>query len=114
MRASFGLSARFEVTVATTEMVQVRINKRVKQQATKALATVGLSVSDAVRVLLTRVAAEKALPFEIKAPNAVTAAAMWEARKGRRRSFHNVSDLMADLNSKAGTKPLTVSGAARR
>ena len=74
----------------------------------------GLSVSDAVRVLLTRVAAEKALPFEVRTPNAVTAAAMREARKGGLPSFDSVSDLMADLNSKAGTKPLTSSGAARR
>ena len=85
--------------MATTEMVHVRIDKRVKQQAAKALATMGLSVSDAVRVLLTRVAAEKALPFEVKAPNAVTAAAMREARKGGLPSFHSVSDVMADLNA---------------
>jgi DNA-damage-inducible protein J len=59
----------------------------------------GLSVSDAVRVLLTRVATEKALPFEVKAPNAATAAAMQEARNGGLRSFRNVSHLMADLNA---------------
>jgi len=82
--------------VATTEMVHVRINKRVKQQATKALATMGLSVSDAVRVLLTRVAAEKALPFEVKVPNA---AAMREARKGGLPAFRSVPDPMADLDT---------------
>jgi DNA-damage-inducible protein J len=59
----------------------------------------GLSVSDAVRVLLTRVAAEKALPFEVKVPNAKTAAAMQEARKGGLPSFDSVPDLMADLNA---------------
>jgi DNA-damage-inducible protein J len=80
-------------------MVHVRIDKRVKAKATKALATMGLSVSDAVRVLLTRVAAEKALPFEVKAPNPVTAAAMREARKGGLPSFRRVPDLMADLNA---------------
>lgn len=68
--------------MATTEMVHVRVDKRIKLRAAKALATMGLSVSDAVRVLLTRVAVEKALPFEVKAPNATTAAAMQEARKG--------------------------------
>ena len=88
-----------EVNVATTEMVHVRVDKRVKARASKALATMGLSVSDAVRVLLTRVAAEKALPFEVKAPNASTAAAMREARKGGLRSFHSVSGLLADLNA---------------
>jgi DNA-damage-inducible protein J len=84
--------------MATTEMVHIRIDKRVKARATKALASMGLSVSDAVRVLLTRVAAEKALPFEVKVPNATTAAAMREARRGGLASFHDVPGLMADLN----------------
>jgi DNA-damage-inducible protein J len=85
--------------VAATEMVHVRIDRRVKAQAAKTLAAMGLSVSDAVRVLLTRVAAEKALPFEVKVPNAETVAAMRDARKGRLRSFDTVRDLMADLNA---------------
>jgi DNA-damage-inducible protein J len=85
--------------MATTEMVHVRIDKRTKARASKALAAMGLSVSDAVRVLLTRVAAEKALPFEVKAPNTATAVAMQEARNGGLPSFRNVSDLMADLNA---------------
>jgi len=82
--------------MATTEMVHVRIDKRVKLRAAKALATMGLSVSDAV--LLTRVAAEKALPFEVETPNAGTTAAMREARKGGLRPFSSPSELMADLN----------------
>jgi DNA-damage-inducible protein J len=85
--------------MAATEMVHVRVEKRIKSQATKTLAAMGLSVSDAVRVLLTRVAAEKALPFEVKVPNAATAAAMRETRKGGLRSVNSVSDLMSDLNA---------------
>lgn len=85
--------------MATTEMIHVRINKRIKTQAARTLKAMGLSLSDAVRVLLTRVAAEKALPFEVKVPNAATAAAMQEARKGGLRSFDSVRDLMADLNA---------------
>jgi DNA-damage-inducible protein J len=85
--------------MATTEMLHVRIDKRIKARASKTLASMGLSVSDAVRVLLTRVAAEKALPFEVKVPNVATAAAMREARKGGLRSFRDVSDLVADLNA---------------
>jgi DNA-damage-inducible protein J len=81
-----------------TEMVHIRIDKRVKARATKALSAMGLSVSDAVRVLLTRVATEKALPFEVKVPNAATAAAIREARAGGLAAFHKVSELMADLN----------------
>jgi len=88
-----------EDKMPATEMVHVRIDKRVKAQAAKTLSAMGLSVSDAVRVLLTRVAAEKALPFEVKVPNAATSAAMREARKGGLASFDSVSDLLADLNA---------------
>jgi DNA-damage-inducible protein J len=80
-------------------MVHVRIDKRIKTQAAKTLKSMGLSVSDAVRVLLTRVAAENALPFEVKVPNVKTAAAIQAARKGGLPSFQNVSDLIADLNA---------------
>jgi DNA-damage-inducible protein J len=82
-----------------SEMLHVRIDKRVKARATKALSAMGLSVSDAVRVLLTRVASEKVLPFEVKVPNATTAAAMREARTGRLASFKGVPGLLADLNA---------------
>jgi DNA-damage-inducible protein J len=82
-----------------TEMVHVRIDKRIKSKAAKTLASMGLSVSDAVRVLLTRVAAEKALPFDVKVPNATTLAAIREARAGKLPSFRNVSELMTDLNA---------------
>jgi DNA-damage-inducible protein J len=85
--------------MATTEMVHVRIDKRTKARAAKALAAMGLSVSDAVRVLLTRVAVEKSLPFEVKTPNSATVAAMGEARRGGLPSFRSVADLMADLNA---------------
>jgi DNA-damage-inducible protein J len=67
--------------MAATEMVHIRIDKRVKTRAAKALSAMGLSVSDAVRVLLTRVAADQALPFDLKVPNAATAGAMKEARR---------------------------------
>jgi DNA-damage-inducible protein J len=85
--------------MAATEMVHVRIEKRIKIKAAKTLAAMGLSVSDAVRVLLTRVAKEKSLPFEVRVPNGETTAAMREARKGGLRSFKTVSELMADLNA---------------
>ena len=84
---------------ASTTMVHVRINERVKAKAEKALKAMGLSVSDAVRVLLTRVAVEKALPFDVRVPNATTRAAIGEARRGGLRSFKNVDELMADLNA---------------
>ncbi len=85
--------------MATTTMVHVRLDEKVKARAERALAAMGLSISDAVRVLLTRVAAEKALPFEVKVPNATTRAAVEEARRGGLRAFGSVDALMADLNA---------------
>ena len=88
-----------EKAMPATEMVHVRVDRRIKEKAAKTLSAMGLSVSDAVRVLLTRVAVEKALPFEVKVPNATTAAAMREARKGGLASFSSVADLLDNLNA---------------
>ena len=80
-------------------VVRARIDARIKEEATAVLATMGLTVSDAFRLLLTRVAREKALPFEPLVPNAVTIEAMKEARKGKLPRFATVNDLMADLDA---------------
>jgi len=53
----------------STTMVRVRVDEKTKEKAAKTLAVMGISVSDAVRMLLVRVAAEKALPFEVRVPN---------------------------------------------
>ena len=63
------------------------------------LAAMGLTVSDAFRIMLTRVAREKALPFELLVPNVVTIEAMKEARRGSLTSFATVDALMAELNA---------------
>ncbi|MGD0578961.1 MAG: type II toxin-antitoxin system RelB/DinJ family antitoxin, partial [Bryobacteraceae bacterium] len=70
-----------------TTMVHVRIDQKVKDKAAKTLATMGLSVSDAVRILLVRVAAEKALPFDVRVPNATTIQAMQAADRGEGERF---------------------------
>ena len=62
--------------MANTTMVHVRIDERIKTQAAETLASMGLTVSDAVRVFLTRVVADKELPFAVKVPNARSRAAM--------------------------------------
>jgi DNA-damage-inducible protein J len=85
--------------MATTAMVHVRVDEKMKARAEKALAAMGLSVSDAVRVLLTRVAAEQALPFEVRVPNVRTRAAMRAARRGGLKSHTTVAALMADLDA---------------
>jgi DNA-damage-inducible protein J len=80
-------------------VVRARIDEEVKKRAAKVLADMGLSVSEAIRLLLVRVAAEQALPFEIKVPNAETTAAMRELEQGGAARFDRVADLMADLNA---------------
>ena len=85
-------------TMATNQLVQARIDRAVKEEATAVLAAMGLTVSDAVRLLLTKVAQEKALPFEPLIPNAVTIEAMKEARRGGLPRFDSVKALMDDLH----------------
>lgn len=84
--------------VANT-VVRVRIDEHIKQEAAIVLATMGLTLSDALRIMLTRTARGKALPFEPLVPNAETIAAMKEARSGALPSFISVDALMADLNA---------------
>ena len=81
-------------------LVTTRINENIKQEAADVLATMGLTVSDAVRLMLTKIAREKSLPFELWQPNSETVAAMQEARSGKLQSFDSVDDLMASLNAK--------------
>ena len=73
-----------------TAMVLVRVDEKTKQRAARALAAMGISVSDAVRMLLVRVAAEKALPFDVKIPNATTVKAMRAADEGKGKRPHAV------------------------
>src|SRR5437588_8104254 len=61
------------------------------------LAAMGISVSEAVRMLLVRVAAEKALPFDVRIPNAVTVKAMRAADKGRGNRPKSASALFKEL-----------------
>jgi DNA-damage-inducible protein J len=85
--------------MATDSVLQVRIDGRIKKEAAHVLDDMGLSVSDAVRMLLVRVAAEKAMPFDIRVPNRETVEAMEAGRRGDVASFKSVEELMADLNA---------------
>lgn len=64
------------------EVVRARIDKQVKADAAEVLEALGLSMSDAIRLLLIRVARDKALPFEVKAPNATTVATFEATDRG--------------------------------
>lgn len=83
--------------MAATEVVRARIETGLKKEVTAVLADMGLSVSDAIRLLFVRVAADKAMPFDLRAPNADTQAAMRDLREGKVTRFDTVADLMADL-----------------
>ena len=81
-------------------VVRARIDEATKAEAAAVLATMGLSLSDAFRMLLKRVAAEKRLPFPPLEPNAETVAAMREARAGGLARFATPADLLRDLNAR--------------
>ena len=85
--------------MAENQLVRARIDAAVKKKAAAVLAEMGLTVSDAVRLLLTRVARENALPFAPLVPNAITVEAMKEARRGNPPRFSRVQDLLDDLHS---------------
>lgn len=80
-----------------TTMVHVRVDERTKLRATQALAGMGISVSDAVRMLLVRVAAEKALPFAVKVPGEATVKAMRDAGKGKGKRHGSTDALFREL-----------------
>ena len=80
-------------------VVRARIDEHVKEEAAAVLAAMGLTVSDAFRLMMTRIASEKALPFDPLVPNAATVAAMKEARRGKLPSFKSMDDLMAGLHA---------------
>lgn len=85
--------------MSTNDVVRARIDGQIKREATAVLAQIGLTPSDAFRMLMMRTVAEQALPFDPLVPNAATEAAMREADKGGLPSFSTVSDLMSDLHA---------------
>jgi len=81
------------------EVIRARIDGKIKEEAAAVLAEVGLTVSDAFRLMMMRIAAEKRLPFEPLVPNGETVEAMAAARRGELVTVGGLSDLVADLNA---------------
>ena len=105
--ALVGIKRQNEIVVVFEHRIEhgkhdrvIGIDEHIKEEATAVLASMGLTVSDAFRMMLTRIAREKALPFEPLVPNAETIEAMKEARSGKLASFDNLDALRADLNAK--------------
>jgi len=90
-------------TLKTTD-VRSRIEPDLKDRATEVLAECGLNLSDAIRLFLRQVVAQQGLPFEIKTPNAITRAAMTEARAMGRTKFDSAQALLHDLEEAAAEK----------
>ena len=84
--------------MTTNAVVRARIDEKVKVRAAAVLETMGLTVSDAFRLLLVKVAAEKKLPFELHTPNAETVAAMQEAERGEGKKFNSAEELFNQLD----------------
>lgn len=85
--------------MAANAVVRARINEEIKHEAEAVLASIGLTVSDAFRLMMTRIAKEKALPFEPLVPNEETIEAMKAARRGELVEVGSIDDLFAELNA---------------
>jgi len=85
--------------MATNSVVRARIDGRIKTEAEAVLASIGLTVSDAFRMMMMRIAKEKALPFEPLVPNAEAVEAMTAARRGELVDVGPADNLLASLNA---------------
>ncbi len=90
---------------AHSSMIHVRMDNDLKDRATEALAAMGLSTADAVRLLFHRIATDQAFPLELKVPNAETRAAMEEAdeffKNGGTPRFDNADEMFAELEEES-------------
>jgi DNA-damage-inducible protein J len=87
------------IIMATNPVVRARIDDHVKAQAEAVLASIGLTVSDAFRMMMIRIAKEKALPFEPLIPNDETIEAMKAARRGELTTAGTPDRLLKKLNA---------------
>jgi DNA-damage-inducible protein J len=78
-------------------IVRARIDSKTKERAASALAAMGLSISDAIRLLMLRIADEQRLPFAVEVPNAATRKAMRELEEGKGHRAESVNAMFKDL-----------------
>lgn len=81
------------------DIVRARINSDVKAEANAVLKSIGLDASTAFRMMMMRIAKEKALPFDPLIPNEETIEAMREARSGNLKRFESIDSLMQDIRA---------------
>jgi DNA-damage-inducible protein J len=85
--------------MSANSVVRARIDEHTKQEATAVLQAMGLTVSDAVRLMMVRIANDKALPFNPLVPNADTIEAMKAARRGETTKVNSVAELFSALDA---------------
>lgn len=85
--------------MSANSVVRARIDVRTKEEAAAVLAAMGLTVSDAFRLMLVRIANDKALPFEPLTPNAETIEAIKAVRRGELVRVGSPENLIASLNA---------------
>jgi len=85
--------------MAANAMIRARIDEQIKDEASDVLEAIGLTTSEAFRLMMTKIAREKKLPFSLLEPNEKTIQAIREARGGNLSSFSSVDDLMSDLHA---------------
>ncbi len=86
--------------MSSTTVVRARIDDTLKSQATTTLAKMGLSMSEAIRLMLTQMVAEKRLPFEVRIPNKETLATFEKTEKGEElHENENLKDMFKKLDS---------------
>ena len=85
--------------MAATAFVRARNDETLRDEAAAVLAEMGLTVSDVVRIVLTKVAKEKALPFKLHKPNKLTAETLAKSEKGIGvHKAKNAADLFRQLD----------------
>lgn len=93
-----------DLSMQKSTAVRSRIEPDLKDRAAEVLAACGLNLSDAIRLFLHQVVAQQGLPFDVKAPNSATIAAMREARSMKRAKFGSARGLFNDLEKAGAAK----------
>lgn len=85
--------------MAKTETIQARISPEVKQEATKVLKQLHITMSEAIGMYLTQIALHKGIPFDVKIPNELTAETLRKSEEGTElHSVNSVDDLFKELD----------------
>jgi DNA-damage-inducible protein J len=90
---------REEWVMAQDSVVRARIDEKTKKQAEKVFAACGMTLSDAIRIMLTKTARDKEIPFSIHVPNSKTKKAIREAQSGKMYRAKDLEELLKRMNA---------------